>query len=257
MSNIVAVTGINTSQLPKLKNNDLVALLKKVKAGDEFARDEFIIANLRLVLSVVQRFGSKKGKADDMFQVGCVGLIKAMENFNMDLNVKFSTYAVPMIIGEIRRYLRDNNPVRVTRSLRDLAYRALQSREKLTASSNTEPTLDEIAADMNEDIKMVTIALDAISDTVSLSDPAYSSNEESVQIMDQVADVKNDTEALLEQFALRDALVNLSPREKEIIMMRYYIGKTQMEVSEEIGISQAQVSRLEKNALESIRKKIT
>ncbi|MDD4110989.1 MAG: sigma-70 family RNA polymerase sigma factor [Clostridia bacterium] len=257
MSNIVSVTGINTSQLPKLKNNDLVELLKKVKSGDEFARDEFIIANLRLVLSVVQRFGRKQGKADDMFQVGCVGLIKAMENFNMDLNVRFSTYAVPMIIGEIRRYLRDNNPVRVTRSLRDIAYRALQSREKLSASSNVEPTIDEIAIDMNEDLKMVTIALDAISDTVSLSDPAYSSNEESVQVMDQVPDPKYDVESLIEQFALRDALVNLSPREKEIIMMRYYIGKTQMEVSEEIGISQAQVSRLEKNALDSIKKKIT
>lgn len=257
MANIVAVTGINTSQLPKLKNNDLVEMLKKVKAGDEFARDEFIVANLRLVLSVVQRFGSKRGKADDMFQVGCVGLIKAMDNFNMDLNVRFSTYAVPMIIGEIRRYLRDNNPVRVTRSLRDVAYRALQSREKLTALSNTDPTLDEIAADMNEDLRTVTIALDAISDTLSLSDPAYASNDESVQIMDQVPDMKNDTESLIEQFALRDALVNLSPREKEIIMMRYYIGKTQMEVSEEIGISQAQVSRLEKNALDAIRKKIT
>ncbi len=257
MSNIVAVTGVNTSQLPKLKNSDLVELLKKVKAGDEFARDEFIIANLRLVLSVVQRFGSKKGKADDMFQVGCVGLIKAMDNFNMDLNVRFSTYAVPMIIGEIRRYLRDNNPVRVTRSLRDIAYRALQSRAKLTASANSEPTLDEIAEDMNEDIKNVTIALDAISDTVSLSDPVFNLNEEGAQILDQVPDEKYNTENLIEQFALRDALVNLSPREKEIIMMRYYIGKTQMEVSEEIGISQAQVSRLEKNALDNIRKKIT
>lgn len=256
MANIVSVTGINTSQLPKLKNNDLIELLKKVKSGDEFARDEFIVSNLRLVLSVVQRFSTKKGKADDMFQVGCVGLIKAMENFNMDLNVRFSTYAVPMIIGEIRRYLRDNNPVRVTRSLRDIAYKALQSREKLTSVSNTDPTLDEIAKDMNEDLKIITIALDAISDTISLSDPAYSGNQDGTLIVDQVADIKYDTDALIEQFALRDALVNLSPREKEIIMMRYYIGKTQMEVSEEIGISQAQVSRLEKNALEAIRKRI-
>jgi RNA polymerase sporulation-specific sigma factor len=257
MANIVSVTGVNTSQLPKLKNSDLIELLKKVKEGDEFSRDEFIIANLRLVLSVVQRFGSKKGKADDMFQVGCVGLIKAMDNFNMDLNVRFSTYAVPMIIGEIRRYLRDNNPVRVTRSLRDIAYRALQSREKLTASSNTDPTIDEIAADMNEEVKTVSLALDAISDTISLSDPAYNSNGEGARVMDQIADTKRDADALLEQFALRDALLNLTPREKEIIMLRYYIGKTQMEVSEEIGISQAQVSRLEKNALENIRKKIT
>lgn len=257
MANIVSVTGVNTSQLPKLKNADLMELLRKVKAGDEFARDEFIIANLRLVLSVVQRFGGNKGKADDLFQVGCVGLIKAMDNFNMDLNVKFSTYAVPMIIGEIRRYLRDNTPVRVTRSLRDTAYRALQSREKLTASKNTDPTLDEIAEDMNESVKTVAIALDAISDTVSLSDPIYSSKGESIRVMDQVADPKNDVESLIERFALREALSNLSPREKEIIMLRYYIGKTQMEVSEEIGISQAQVSRMEKNALENIRKNIT
>lgn len=257
MANIVSVTGVNTSQLPKLKNADLMELLRKVKSGDEFARDEFIIANLRLVLSVVQRFGGAKGKADDLFQVGCVGLIKAMENFNMDLNVKFSTYAVPMIIGEIRRYLRDNTPVRVTRSLRDTAYRALQSREKLTSSQNTDPTLDEIAADMNESVKNVAIALDAISDTVSLSDPIYTNKGESIRVMDQVADTKNDVESLIERFALREALSNLSPREKEIIMLRYYIGKTQMEVSEEIGISQAQVSRMEKNALENIRKKIT
>lgn len=257
MANIVSVTGVNTSQLPKLKNADLMELLRKVKAGDEFARDEFIIANLRLVLSVVQRFGGNKGKADDLFQVGCVGLIKAMDNFNMDLNVKFSTYAVPMIIGEIRRYLRDNTPVRVTRSLRDTAYRALQSREKLTASQNIDPTLDEIAEDMNESVKNIAIALDAISDTVSLSDPIYSSKGESIRVMDQVADPKNDVESLIERFALREALSNLSPREKEIIMLRYYIGKTQMEVSEEIGISQAQVSRMEKNALESIRKNIT
>lgn len=257
MANIVSVTGVNTSQLPKLKNADLMELLRKVKAGDEFARDEFIIANLRLVLSVVQRFGGTKGKADDLFQVGCVGLIKAMENFNMDLNVKFSTYAVPMIIGEIRRYLRDNTPVRVTRSLRDTAYRALQSREKLTSSQNTDPTLDEIAADMNESVKNVAIALDAISDTVSLSDPIFTNKGESIRVMDQVADTKNDVDSLIERFALREALSNLSPREKEIIMLRYYIGKTQMEVSEEIGISQAQVSRMEKNALENIRKKIT
>ena len=257
MANIVSVTGVNTAKLPKLKNTELMDLLKKVKAGDEFARDEFIIANLRLVLSVVQRFGSNKAKADDMFQVGCIGLIKAMKNFNMDLNVKFSTYAVPMIIGEIRRFLRDNTPVRVTRSLRDLAYRALQSREKLTASNNTDPTIDEIAQDLNEETKSVAFALDAISDTISLSDPVYASKGENIRVMDQIADDKNDVDSLIEQFALKDALSNLSEREKEIIMLRYYIGKTQMEVSNEIGISQAQVSRLEKTALENIRKKIT
>lgn len=257
MANIVSVTGVNTSKLPKLKNSELMELLRKVKDGDEFARDEFIVANLRLVLSVVQRFGSNKSKADDMFQVGCVGLIKAMENFNMELNVKFSTYAVPMIIGEIRRYLRDNTPVRVTRSLRDIAYRALQSREKLTSSQNCDPTLDEIAEDMNEEVKTIALALDAISDTVSLSDPVYAGKGENVRVMDQIADTKNDVDSLIEQFALKEALSNLSQREKEIIMLRYYIGKTQMEVSHEIGISQAQVSRLEKNALENIRKKIT
>lgn len=256
MANKVDVTGVNTSKLPKLSNYEMMELLKKVKSGDELARDEFILANLRLVLSVVQRFGGKRDKADDMFQIGCVGLIKAMNNFNMDLNVKFSTYAVPMIIGEIRRFLRDNNTVRVSRSLRDTAYRALQSREKLTTSENCEPTIDDIASDMNEDVKNVAIALDAISDTISLSDPVFT-NGEAVRVMDQIADTKNDIDSLLEQFALNEAVLKLNPREKQILMMRYYIGKTQMEVSQEVGISQAQVSRLEKNALMHIRKKIT
>ena len=253
----MAVTGVNTAKLPKLSNNDLMALLKKVKEGDELARDEFLLANMRLVLSVVQRFGGKKDKADDMFQVGCVGLIKAMNNFNMDLNVRFSTYAVPMIIGEIRRFLRDNNSIRVSRSLRDTAYRALQSRQKLSSSGDYEPTIDEIAADMNEDIKDVAFALDAISDTISLSEPVFNNGSETVRIMDQVADTKNDIDSLLERFALNEAINKLNPKERKILMMRYYIGKTQIEVSEEVGISQAQVSRLEKNALEHIRKKIT
>lgn len=257
MANKVAVTGVNTAKLPKLSNNDLMALLKKVKEGDELARDEFLLANMRLVLSVVQRFGGKKDKADDMFQVGCVGLIKAMNNFNMDLNVRFSTYAVPMIIGEIRRFLRDNNSIRVSRSLRDTAYRALQSRQKLSSSGDYEPTIDEIAADMNEDIKDVAFALDAISDTISLSEPVFNNGSETVRIMDQVADTKNDIDSLLERFALNEAINKLNPKERKILMMRYYIGKTQIEVSEEVGISQAQVSRLEKNALEHIRKKIT
>lgn len=257
MANKVAVTGVNTAKLPKLSNNDLMALLKKVKEGDELARDEFLLANMRLVLSVVQRFGGKKDKADDMFQVGCVGLIKAMNNFNMDLNVRFSTYAVPMIIGEIRRFLRDNNSIRVSRSLRDTAYRALQSRQKLSSSGDYEPTIDEIAADMNEDIKDVAFALDAISDTISLSEPVFNNDSETVRIMDQVADTKNDIDSLLERFALNEAINKLNPKERKILMMRYYIGKTQIEVSEEVGISQAQVSRLEKNALEHIRKKIT
>lgn len=257
MANKVAVTGVNTAKLPKLSNNDLMALLKRVKQGDELARDEFLLANMRLVLSVVQRFGGKKDKADDMFQVGYVGLIKAMNNFNMDLNVRFSTYAVPMIIGEIRRFLRDNNSIRVSRSLRDTAYRALQSRQKLSSSGDYDPTIDEIAADMNEDVKDVAFALDAISDTISLSEPVFNNGSETVRIMDQVADTKNDIDSLLERFALNEAINKLSPKERKILMMRYYIGKTQIEVSEEVGISQAQVSRLEKNALEHIRKKIT
>ncbi len=253
MANKVAICGVDTSTLPKLKNDDLLELLKKVKNGDELARDEFVVANLRLVLSVVQRFSNKREKSDDMFQVGCVGLMKAIDNFDMSLNVKFSTYAVPMIIGEIRRFLRDNNSIRVSRSLRDIAYKALQAREKLLKKYNKDPEIEEIAKEIGIDAKEVNFALDAISDTISLNEPVYNDGSEAVRIMDQVSDVKNSDEALTEHIALRDALAKLSPREKEILLMRYYIGKTQMEVSEEIGISQAQVSRLEKNALSAMK----
>ncbi len=254
MANRVAICGVDTSTLPKLKNEELMELMKKVKSGDELAREQFVVANLRLVLSVVQRFSGKKEKSDDMFQVGCVGLMKAIDNFDVSLNVRFSTYAVPMIIGEIRRFLRDNNSIRVSRSLRDIAYKALQAREILSKKLGREPKPEEIAKEIEIDVKDVNFALDAISETVSLNEPVYNDGNESVRIMDQISDLKNSDESLIEQIALKDAVSKLSKREKEILLMRYYIGKTQMEVSDEIGISQAQVSRLEKNALSSIKK---
>ncbi|MBQ3494213.1 MAG: RNA polymerase sporulation sigma factor SigG [Clostridia bacterium] len=254
MANRVAICGVNTATLPKLKNEEIMELIKRVKQGDELARDEFVVANLRLVLSVVQRFSGKKEKSDDMFQVGCVGLMKAIDNFDMSLNVKFSTYAVPMIIGEIRRFLRDNNSIRVSRSMRDLAYKALQAREALSAELNREPTIEEIAKKIQVKVRDVSFALDAISDTVSLNEPVYNDGAESVRVMDQISDENNSDEAVIEKLALREALAKLSPREKEILLLRYYIGKTQMEVSDEIGISQAQVSRLEKNAIKFVKK---
>ncbi len=253
MSNRVVISGVNTSNLPKLKNQEIMDLLKQVKQGDEFARDKFVIANLRLVLSVVQRFSGHCDKADDMFQVGCVGLLKAIDNFDETLNVRFSTYAVPMIVGEIRRYLRDNNSVRVSRSIRDTAYKALQAKEHYIKENNSEPTLEQIAQMIEMPLSDVTFALDAISETISLSEPIYNDGNETIRIMDQIADDKNCDDDILEKLSLNDAIKNLSEREKEILLMRYYVGKTQMEVSEEVGISQAQVSRLEKNALKTIK----
>ena len=250
--NRVVISGVNTSTLPKLKNEEIVKLMREVKAGDEFARDKFVVANLRLVLSVVQRFSAHSDKADDMFQVGCVGLIKAIDNFDESLNVKFSTYAVPMIIGEIRRYLRDNNSVRVSRSIRDTAYRALKVKEEIVKKFNYEPTPAEIAKILDVNESEINFALDAISDTISLSEPVYTDGNETVRIMDQIASV-NDDENMVEKMTLNDAIKNLSDREKEILLMRYYVGKTQMEVSGEVGISQAQVSRLEKTALKTLR----
>ena len=250
--NRVVISGVNTSTLPKLKNEEIVKLMREVKAGDEFARDKFVVANLRLVLSVVQRFSAHSDKADDMFQVGCVGLIKAIDNFDESLNVKFSTYAVPMIIGEIRRYLRDNNSVRVSRSIRDTAYRALKVKEEIVKKFNYDPTPAEIAKILDVDESEINFALDAISDTISLNEPVYTDGNETVRIMDQIASV-NDDENLVEKMTLNDAIKNLSDREKEILLMRYYVGKTQMEVSGEVGISQAQVSRLEKTALKTLR----
>ena len=250
--NRVVISGVNTSTLPKLKNEEIVKLMREVKAGDEFARDKFVVANLRLVLSVVQRFSAHSDKANDMFQVGCVGLIKAIDNFDESLNVKFSTYAVPMIIGEIRRYLRDNNSVCVSRSIRDTAYRALKVKEEIVKKFNYEPTPAEIAKILDVDESEINFALDAISDTISLNEPVYTDGNETVRIMDQIASV-NDDENLVEKMTLNDAIKNLSDREKEILLMRYYVGKTQMEVSGEVGISQAQVSRLEKTALKTLR----
>lgn len=250
----VEICGVNTATLPKLKNKEMVELMTRLKAGDEIARQEFIIGNMRLVLSVVQRFMKRKENPDDIFQVGCVGLIKAINNFDTTLNVRFSTYAVPMIIGEIRRFLRDNNSVRVSRSLRDTAYKALQSREKLSKGSDKEPTVAQIAKDLEMPYRDVAFALDATLEPVSLFEPVYNNGTDSVRVMDQIGDHKTNEENYIENFALRNAIEKLNEREKQILQLRYYMGKTQMEVSEEVGISQAQVSRLEKNALDYIKK---
>ena len=254
MASKVTICGLNTTTLPKLKNEELEELMTKLKNGDENAKKQFIFANLRLVLSVVQRFSSKKENPDDMFQVGCVGLIKAINNFDTNLNVKFSTYAVPMIIGEIRRFLRDNNSMRVSRSIRDTAYQILKSRERLTKQNHTEPTIEQISVDLGITVKEVSFALDALTEPVSMFDPVYKDGSETVRVMDQIGDSKNNQDKWIENFALKDALKKLSEREKQILLMRYYLGKTQVEVSNEVGISQAQVSRLEKEAIKSMRK---
>lgn len=255
MAGKVIVCGVDTSKLPKLKQEEMEMLMKRVKSGDSLARDEFVVANLRLVLSVVQRFYGKRDKCDDMFQVGCVGLMKAIDNFDINLNVKFSTYAVPMIIGEIKRYLRDNSAIRVSRSLRDIAYKALQTRDKFIRQFSKEPTIEEIAKIIDLPVKEVAFSLDAISDTVSLNEAVYEDGD-AVRIMDQIADTKNDDDSLNEILSLKSALTKLGKREREILLLRYFIGKTQIEVSDAIGISQAQVSRLEKNAIDSIRENI-
>ncbi|MEG1751694.1 MAG: sigma-70 family RNA polymerase sigma factor [Clostridia bacterium] len=235
-----------------MKNVEMVELMAKVKAGDMLARDQFVVANLRLVLSVVQRFGGKQEKADDMFQVGCVGLMKAIDNFDTTLGVRFSTYAVPMIIGEIRRYLRDGNSLRVSRSLRDFAFRVLQYNEIAIKKSGTEPSVEELSKLIDVPVSDIVFSLSAISDTISLSQPRFLDDSES-SVGSQVEDQKQSQESFFEQIALKKAITGLAPREKAILGMRYFIGKTQIEVSEEIGISQAQVSRLEKNALKQLR----
>lgn len=250
----VVITGVNTSSLPKLTGKELSELMNKLKTGDERARQEFAICNMRLVLSVVGRFSGRKENADDIFQVGCVGLMKAIDNFDTSIGVKFSTYAVPMIIGEIKRFLRDNNSIRVSRSLRDIAYRALKAREELTKENDCEPTIDLIAQRLELEIKQVAVALEAISDPLSLCDPVYNDGDDTIYLMDQVSYQKHSEENWIENINLKSALEKLSGREKQIVLMRYFVGKTQMEVSEEIGISQAQVSRLEKNAIEEIKK---
>ena len=254
MLNKVEICGVNTAKLPLITNSKKRELLEKIKNGDESAREEFIEGNLRLVLSVIQRFSGRGEYVDDLFQVGCVGLIKAMENFDLTLGVQFSTYAVPMIIGEIRRYLRDNNAIRVSRSLRDTAYRALQVKERLTAENGFEPSVEVIAKELDTKTENVVFALNAIADPVSLFEPVYHDGEDATYIVDQVKDNKNTDESWIQEIALRQAMERLNPREKNILQLRFYRGRTQVEVAEEIGISQAQVSRLEKSALERMRK---
>lgn len=254
MQNKVEICGVNTSKLKVLKNDETQALLLRAKQGDMKAREELIAGNLRLVLSVIQRFANRGENADDLFQVGCIGLIKAIDNFNTDLDVRFSTYGVPMIVGEIRRYLRDNSTMRVSRAMRDTAYKVLQAKEAYMAEHQREPTVDEIARMLELKREDVVFALDAIVDPVSLYEPVYSDSGDTICVMDQVRDSKNTDENWLEQIALREAIAKLSDREKRILSLRFFQGKTQMEVSTEVGISQAQVSRLEKNAINQIKK---
>ncbi len=254
--NKVEICGVNTSQLPVLSNEEKLKLFHRIKQGDIAARDEFVEGNLRLVLSVIKRFSSRGENVDDLFQVGCVGLIKAIDNFDLSQNVQFSTYAVPMIIGEIRRYLRDNNSIRVSRSIRDTAYKSLQVKERLTNEKGTEPTVEEIAKELDIPKEEVVFALDAIQDPVSLFEPVYHDGGDAIYIMDQVKDSKNSDESWIENIAISQAMRHLNQREKHILNLRFFQGRTQTEVAEEIGISQAQVSRLEKSALNHMKKYI-
>ena len=250
----VEICGVNTSKLPVLTNKEKSELFIKIKNGDENARQKFINGNLRLVLSVIQRFLGRTDSPDDLFQVGCVGLIKAIDNFDLTQNVQFSTYAVPMIIGEIRRYLRDNNIVRVSRSVRDLAYKTIQVRERLTKETGKEPGIEEIAKELETTPEDIAFSLDAIQDPVSLQEPVYNDGADSIYIMDQVKDAKNTDELWAENITILEAMKKLSDKEKLIVNKRFFDGRTQMEVAEEIGISQAQVSRLEKSAIERIKR---
>lgn len=253
--NKVEICGVNTSKLKVLSEAEKIKLLERVKKGDTSARDELVNGNLRLVLSVIQRFTGRGENLDDLFQVGCIGLIKSIDNFDTSHGVRFSTYAVPMIIGEIRRYLRDNNSVRVSRSMRDTAYKAMQVKEKLTTDNLQEPTASEIAEHLGIPREEVVLALESIVEPISLFEPIYSDGGDTIYVMDQVGD-KNDDNNWLDEIALKEAIKNLSEREKRILMLRFFKGKTQMEVAAEIGISQAQVSRLEKGALDKIKKNI-
>lgn len=250
------ICGVNTAKLKTLTFEEIQDLLIKTKKGDEKAREKLIYGNLRLVLSVIQRFTGRREVLDDLFQVGCIGLVKAVDNFNINLGVKFSTYAVPMIIGEIRRYLRDNNTIRVSRSVRDLAYRALTVREELCREKQEEPKIEEIAKRLGEKRDAVMHALEAIVEPISLYDPVYSEDGDSIYVMDQICDTNSGDDSWLEDIALRDAMNKLGEREQAIIKLRFYKNKTQMEIADEIGISQAQVSRLEKDALNQIRKQM-
>ncbi len=252
--NKVEICGVNTSKLKTLSDAEKKDLLIKTKSGDTEARQKLIYGNFRLVLSIIQRFTNRKENLDDLFQVGCIGLVKAVDNFNIELDVKFSTYAVPMIIGEIRRYLRDNNAIRISRSMRDLAYRSLQAREELVAKNEREPTVDEIAAALGEKRDSVLCAMEAIVDPISIYEPVYNDNGDALYLMDQLSDSSSSDEIWRENIMLREAMKKLGDRERDIINMRYYLNKTQMEIAEEIGISQAQVSRLEKSSIERLRK---
>ena len=254
MQGKVEICGVNTSKLKVLKNEETMELLRRTKQGDMEAREQLISGNLRLVLSVIQKFSGRGENADDLFQVGCIGLIKAIDNFNVDLDVRFSTYGVPMIVGEIRRYLRDNSALRVSRSMRDTAYKVLQAKEKFLAQYQREPTMDEIARALDMRREDVVMALDAVLDPVSLNEPVYDNSGDAICVMDQVKDAKNTDESWLERIALKEAMDRLTDRERRILALRFFQGKTQMEVSAEVGISQAQVSRLEKNAINQIRK---
>lgn len=256
MQSKVEICGINTSKLQVLKSDETMELLRRTKNGDTAAREKLIRGNLRLVLSVIQKFLNRGENVDDLFQVGCIGLIKAIDNFDISQPVKFSTYGVPMIIGEIRRYLRDNSAIRVSRSMRDTAYRVLQAREALMSQNQREPTVEQIAKYLEIPREDVVFAMDAIVDPVSLYEPVYSDGGDAICVMDQVSDTDNTDENWIEQIALREAIDRLGQREKNILALRFYEGKTQMEVSNEIGISQAQVSRLEKGAIDSIKKSL-
>ena len=254
MLNKVEICGVNTSNLPLLSKEEKEALFVKIKAGDEDARNTFINGNLRLVLSVIQRFYGRGENADDLFQVGCVGLIKAIDNFDLKQNVQFSTYAVPMIIGEVKRYLRDNNSIRVSRSVRDLAYKVIQFKERYTKEHGKEPNVEQIAKELEVTKEDIAFSLDAIQDPVSLQEPVYNDGSESIYIMDQVKDSKNTDELWAEKITIKGALEKLNEKERMIINKRFFDGRTQMEVAEEIGISQAQVSRLEKTAIQHIKR---
>lgn len=255
MYNKVEICGVNTSTLKVLTEKEKMTLLHQMQAGDKSARDQLVSGNLRLVLSVVQRFVGRGENLDDLFQVGCIGLVKSIDNFDISQNVRFSTYAVPMIIGEIRRYLRDNNSIRISRSVRDTAYKAMQAKERLMAEKQREPTVAEIAKELQIPPEDVVVALEAIVEPVSLYEPVYSDGGDTIYVLDQVGD-HNDDRNWLDEIALKEAINNLNEREKKILYLRFFKGKTQIEVSNEIGISQAQVSRLEKGALQQIKGEI-
>ena len=257
MQGKVEICGVNTSKLKTLTQVEMDMLLRRAKEGDKRAREELIEGNLRLVLSVIQRFDKRGENPDDLFQVGCIGLIKAISNFDPTKNVRFSTYGVPMIAGEVRRYLRDNSAIRVSRSIRDVAYKVLQCKEAMTADLGREPTLEEIARNLELPLEEVNQALDAVSAPVSLYDPVYSDGGDPLTVMDQVRDTRNTEDGWMDHIALRNAFVWLQPREKQILSLRFYDGKTQMEVAGTLGISQAQVSRLEKGAIIAMRKAVT